>query len=78
MPSSLFNSATPPPNMDLLSLLRSKNVPQSVIMNVLQSNPNYNYIMNLISQYNGNAEQAFYALAREKGIDPNQFLNSLK
>ena len=41
-------------------------------------NPQLSNVMNLIQNHNGNAKEAFYALAKEKGVDPNEIINALK
>ena len=35
-------------------------------------------VMNYVKQNGGNAQQAFYNLAKEKGVDPNDILNQLR
>ena len=45
---------------------------------MVESNPNYPQVMNLINQNGGNAQQLFYQIAKEKGVDANAFLNQLK
>ena len=44
----------------------------------MQNNPNYQKIQELGKQYNGNYEQAFRNTAKQMGIDPDEFINSLK
>lgn len=34
--------------------------------------------MEIVRQYGGDADKAFYALAEQKGIDPNEILDLLK
>lgn len=34
--------------------------------------------MDVVRQNGGNAKQAFYNLARQKGVDPNSILNQLR
>jgi hypothetical protein len=34
--------------------------------------------MNYINQNGGDPKQAFYAMAREKGVNPDEILNMLK
>ena len=48
-----------------------------------QNNPQMKQVLDYIQQNGGNAEQALYNLARQKGVDPNEairqaqsFLNS--
>lgn len=35
-------------------------------------------VQSLIQKYNGDAQQAFYDLAKQKGVNPNDILNMLK
>lgn len=55
--------------------LKTISNPQQAINQALQNNPQ---IQQLIQLSNGNPEQAFYTLAKQRGIDPNDILNMLK
>lgn len=44
----------------------------------LMQGPQYNQAMQLIQQSGGDARAAFYNLARQKGIDPDQLLSMLR
>ena len=44
----------------------------------LMQGPQYNQAMQLIQQAGGDARAAFYNLARQKGVDPEQILSMLK
>ena len=44
----------------------------------LMQGPQYQQAMNLIQQAGGDARAAFYSLARQKGVDPEQILSMLK
>lgn len=48
--------------------------PQAIIQNMLNQNPQ---VMNLINQYGGDPKTAFYELARQKGINPDDILRML-
>ena len=52
--------------------------PQAMLSQMMQNNPQYSQIMNYINQNGGNPEKAFYKMAKEKGIDPENFLKELK
>ena len=43
-----------------------------------QNDPRMKQVYEFINSNGGNAEQAFYALAKSKGINPNDFLNQVK
>ena len=44
----------------------------------LMQGPQYQQAMNLVQQAGGDARAAFYQLAKQKGIDPDQLLSMLK
>lgn len=44
----------------------------------LSSMPEMKNIMNLVQQNGGNAQQLFYQLAEQKGVDPNQILDMFR
>ena len=44
----------------------------------LMQGPQYQQAMQLIQQSGGDARAAFYDLARQKGIDPDQLLSMLR
>lgn len=75
------------PMLDLLSansnqnsnayqeLLKSNN-PQEFVFNMLYNNPNSGAIMQAISQNGGSPKKAFYAMARQKGYDPDTLIKN--
>lgn len=52
--------------------------PRLALQNLVQSNPQMQNVMNIINQNGGDPKTAFYNLARQKGIDPNEVLDLLK
>lgn len=44
----------------------------------LMQGPQYQQAMNLIQQAGGDARAAFYNLARQNGVDPDQLISMLK
>lgn len=55
--------------------LRAINNPQAMIQQALQRNPQ---VQQLIQLSNNDPKQAFYNLAEQKGINPNDILDILK
>lgn len=45
---------------------------------ISQSDPRMKQVMDYINSHGGNAEQAFYQMAKEKGYDPTQILNQVR
>jgi hypothetical protein len=45
---------------------------------MLQNMPQYRQAMDLVQQSGGDAQAAFYKLAQQRGVDPNEILRYLK
>ena len=45
-----------------------------MINQMLQNNPNYQRAVDYVNQNGGDAKEAFYALAKQNGLDPNEIL----
>ena len=48
------------------------------LQNLVQNNPNMKQVIDYVNANGGNPKDAFYKLAKERGIDPEVILNSLK
>ena len=59
-------------------MFNSGNVTQAMLKAMLDRNPQMKMINELIGKHNGNAQAAFYDLAKQKGADPNQIINLLR
>jgi hypothetical protein len=57
-------------------LERSAN-PSALLENVLASNPKYGNAYRLLKN-SASPKQAFFELARQKGVDPNSIISMLK
>lgn len=71
----MLNQSRSSANNNMISLLKNSPNPQALLNNLLAQNPQ---VTGLINQYGGNPKTAFYALAQQKGIDPNSILDMLK
>lgn len=49
-----------------------------MLQQLAQNNPNVANAMNLIRQYGGDPQKAFYEEARKRGVDPNQIIGMLR
>ena len=58
----------------MISMVKSAGNPQLMLNQLMQNNPQ---IMQIVQKY-GSADKAFYALAEEKGINPQEILDLLK
>ena len=58
----------------IIGMLKGGN-PQAIVQNAMQSNPQ---LRQILQQYNGDAKQAFYGLARQNWIDADEIIGMLK
>ena len=59
-------------------MLQNANNPQAIVRYLFAQNPIFEKLQQVINQYGGNTKDAFYKMAQEKGVDPNEILNELK
>ena len=62
----------------MMNMVKSAGNPQAMLQTLIQNNPQMGQVMTLINQSGGDPKAAFYKLAQEKGIDPQQILDMLK
>jgi len=62
----------------MMGMINSAGNPQAMMNQMLTSNPQFKQVMDLINQSGGDPRKAFYALAEQKGVDPNDILSMMK
>ena len=68
----------PPHVKQMISMIKSSGNPQMLLNQLMQTNPQMQQVMQIVQKYGGDANKAFYALAEEKGINPQEILDLLK
>ena len=63
---------------DMINMIKSAGNPQMLLNQIMQTNPALGQIMEIVKQYGGDANKAFYAVAEQNGINPQDILNMLK
>ena len=66
------------PIKQTMNMIRTAGNPQMMMQQMLQNNPQYAQVQRLISDNGGDAQKAFYTLANQMGINPEEILNALK
>jgi hypothetical protein len=56
--------------------VRAMQNPEQALMQMM-GNPQMADVMRLVRENNGDAKAAFYKLAQQKGVDPDEVLNAL-
>ena len=73
---SQLSQQTQPAKQALKQILSLRN-PQAMMNQMLMNNPNAQQALSLIKQAGNNPQQAFATLAKQKGIDPQEFMKEL-
>lgn len=63
---------------NIMSMMRASQNPTAMLNGLIQSNPQYKQALEYVNANGGDPKAAFYKLAEEKGVDPNEILNMLK
>lgn len=59
------------------NMMKSKN-PKDFIQNMMRTNPRMKSAIDTINSLGGDPQTAFYALAKQKGVDPESILSQLR
>ena len=59
-------------------MVKAAKNPQAMMQMMAQQNPKMQQVMNFVQQNGGDAKTAFYKLAEQQGVNPNDVLNMLK
>ncbi len=59
---------------NLFSIVKNSNNPTAMLNQMLMNNPQLKQAMDYINSNGGDARQAFFNLAKQKGIDPEEIL----
>lgn len=75
----LFQSSPAMGNIkQMVNMIRGAQNPQALLNQMITNNPNAKQVMDLINQAGGDPQKAFYQLAQQKGVNPDDILNMLK
>ena len=63
---------------NLYKMVKNSNNPSAMLQNIISQNPQMQQVVNLAQGKNLNYQQIFRELARQKGIDPDKFIQELQ
>ena len=66
------------PIKNMMNMLRGAGNPSMMLQQMMSQNPQMQQAIQYVNQNGGNAKQAFYKLAEQKGVNPDEILNMLK
>ena len=61
----------------MAGMVQAAQNPQAALSRMTQNNPQMQQVMQYIQQNGGDPKAAFYALARQKGVDPNEIIRQV-
>ena len=62
---------------NMMHMVQASPNPNAALQNLIAQNPGMQNIINLVNSKGMSMEQVFYALARQRGVDPQTVLNEL-
>ena len=62
----------------LMNILQTAGNPQTALQSIIATNPQLRELIPLIRNNNGDYKKAFYDLAAQKGINPDEILKLIK
>ena len=66
------------PIKQMMNMVQMSRNPQAMIQQMMMQNPQMKQVMQIVQQYGGDPMKAFYEVAKEKGMDPEEILSMLK
>ena len=82
MLNQLGTNNTVPDRLDqikgMIQILKGSKNPNAMMEYLMAANPEFKEVMNLVRQNGGSPKDAFYALAKQKGVDPDEIIAMLK
>lgn len=73
-----LNQSRMNPIKNMMQMMKSAGDPQMMLQQMISQNPQIRQAVQYVNDNGGNAEKAFYRLAKEKGVNPNDILQALK
>ena len=62
----------------ILNFYKTSKNPQETLNRMMQNNPRMKQVMDYVNANGGDAKTAFYKLAKERGVDPEEVLSQLR
>lgn len=66
------------PIKNMMQMVRSAANPQMALQQMMANNPQYAQLQSIINANGGDAQKAFYAQAKQLGVNGDEIINMLK
>lgn len=76
----MLNKANPAMNMigQMMGMIRAAGNPQAALTQMMGNNPQMAQVMQIVQQNGGDAKAAFYKMAEQKGVNPEEIISQVK
>ena len=62
----------------MMQMVKAAKNPQAMMQMMAQQNPQISQVMNFVQQNGGDPKMAFYKLAEQRGVNPDEVLQMLR
>lgn len=62
----------------MVNMIKSASNPQAMLNQLMQTNPQMRGVMDYVNRNGGDPKRAFYTMAQQKGVDPNEILKMFR
>lgn len=66
------------PIKNMMNSIRAAGNPQAMMAQMMQNNPQFSQVMQLVQEAGGDPQKAFYSLAGKMGVDGDEIINALR
>lgn len=63
---------------NMMQMVKAAKNPQAMMQMMAQQNPQISQVMNFVQQNGGDPKTAFYKLAEQRGVNPDEVLQMLR
>lgn len=64
--------------INMAKMIKNANNPEAMFNEIVKQNPNINNVMSVVKKYGNNPKEAYYNLAKQMGVDPDEFLKQFQ
>ena len=62
---------------NMMQMIKSAGNPQAMMQQMMRNNPQYQQAMKLVDQAGGDPKKAFYQMAQQMGVNPDDILGMM-
>ena len=82
IPQILQQLGSTPKNLQqikqMMGMVKSAGNPQAMLAQMMRDNPQMRQVTDIVRQYGGDPQKAFYGLCQQQGVNPDEILNMLR